>query len=69
MKSTWLFIVLFAAIAVSLFFTYERSFATRDFEIFNSEEYEEGEETEVLEGESEDAPVEAEESVELEAEA
>lgn len=38
MKSTLLFVSLLIAIGVSIFFTYQRSFLTRDFEVFNSEE-------------------------------
>lgn len=44
MKSKILFAALIAAIAVSVYFTYERSFVTRDFVLENSEE--EVEETE-----------------------
>lgn len=48
MKERALLIFLVSAVAVSLFFTYERSFVWKNFELINSEEeFEE----EVLEGE------------------
>ncbi|MES2931169.1 MAG: hypothetical protein V4682_00535 [Patescibacteria group bacterium] len=38
MKSTFIYIGLFLAICISMYFMYERSFVTRDFEVVNSEE-------------------------------
>lgn len=38
MKSTFIYVGLFLTICASLYFTYQRSFVTRDFEIINSEE-------------------------------
>lgn len=38
MKSRFIYIGLFLAICVSMYFVYERSFVTRDFDVINSEE-------------------------------
>ena len=38
MKSRFICIGLFLAICVSMYFVYERSFVTRDFDVINSEE-------------------------------
>lgn len=48
MKSTHIFIALALIICASLFFTYQRSFVTQDFEVIDSEEglYEDEEELE-----------------------
>jgi hypothetical protein len=40
MNSKVIYIGLLLAICLSLYFTYERSFVTRDFEVVNSEEEE-----------------------------
>lgn len=65
MKSSFIYIGLFLAICVSIYFTYQRSFVTQDFEVINSEE--ELEEEEATEEEipsdlepTEDVPVEME---------
>jgi len=38
MKSTFIYFSLFLAICISVYFMYQRSFVTRDFEVINSEE-------------------------------
>ncbi len=38
MKSTFIYLSLILAICISVYFTYQRSFVTRDFEVINSEE-------------------------------
>lgn len=48
MKSRFIYIGLFLAICVSMYFTYERSFVTRDFDVMNSEEEVVEEEEEVV---------------------
>ncbi len=54
MKSTFIYVGLFLAICASIYFTYQRSFVTRDFEIINSEEEVIELEAEELDPESDD---------------
>ena len=63
MKSTFIYIFLFLAICASVYFTYQRSFVTRDFEVVNSEEeFEEVPEEEITEElMPEESPVNVEE--------
>ncbi|MES2668521.1 MAG: hypothetical protein V4644_02445 [Patescibacteria group bacterium] len=60
MKSTFIYSCLVLAICVSVYFTYQRSFITRDFEVINSEEELEEESAEELMGAGEE-PMESDE--------